>query len=188
MHIFAYVDQRYQNATRKVVGEGATLLTSPPIYAADFNPEWLEGYDLIYLDLHGQPGSVYLYSGEEGRMAALSLKVVRAARLGGAVVFATTCHLPNTHFLDAFLDAGASAVIAGMGLNWGKQTRASGAQLLAMLTIRAMKAGKAFDVALADAKARLRFSLQRLLDRDATEDALAFQAYIQGDSYGRNGA
>lgn len=183
MRIFAYVDQRYQHATRKVVGEEATVLTSPPIYAFDFNPEWLEGYDLIYLDLHGRPNSIYLYSGEEGLSGALDVKHVFNARLGGAVVFATTCHLPDTKFLSAFLDAGASAVIAGAGLNWGNRTRISGAQLLAALTIRALRAGKTADDALIEAKRRLRFSIHRLRDWGATIDALLFNVYVRSDDY-----
>lgn len=187
MNIFAYVDRRYQFSTRKVVGEEATVLTSPPIYAYDFNSEWLEGHDLIYLDLHGRSRSVYLYSGDEWD-GALDVRHVLDAKLGGAIVFATTCHLPDTKFIGAFLDAGASAVIAGAGVNWGARTRISGAQLLAALTIRALRAGRMVDIALVEAKRKLRFSFHRLRDWEATEDALQFNAYVRSDNYGRNGA
>lgn len=175
LKILAYCDQRYEQATRRVVGEGAMIVTSPPAFAGDVE---LEGYDLIYLDLHGQPGSVYLYSGPETDRAALSVWAVRAANLDGAIIFATTCYLPQTPFVRAFLDAGASAVIGGDGENWGTSERLSGAQVLALLTLRALVAGRELDDALKKAKRKLHFSLlRRLWDRKATADALQFQIW-----------
>ena len=179
MRVFAYVDQRYQYATRAVVGNEATLLTSPPVFAADFNSIWLNGQDFIYIDLHGQPYGVYLYSGPGQLSGALGLATVRHARLSGAVVFATTCYLPRSHFLEAFLTAGARAVIAGAGVNWGTRGRLSGAQLLARSVLRQIESGLPVEAALAEAKRRLRLSPRRLWEREATEDALAFRLFAR---------
>ena len=187
--VFAYVDQRYQMATRKVVGEAATLLTSPPVFAGDFNPEWLAGNQFIYLDLHGQPGSVYLYSGPDELWAALALNTVRNARLGGAVIFATSCYLTESPFLPIFLQAGARAVIAGAGANWGTRGRVSGAQLLAMIVLKLLRSGLPVERALPEAKRRLGLSWHRVRDRQATEDALKFELFKKEiTSYGRNGS
>lgn len=177
MRILAYVDLRYQNATRRVVGSEAIILTSPPIGAADVNAEWFEDQDLIYLDLHGRSSSVYLWSGPSGLSPALGLRTVQTMRLGKAVVFSTTCYLPETQFVDAFLKAGALAVIAGEGQNWGTQERISGAQELALHLIRYMETGKPVKVALQMAKRRLRYSLSRVRDRQAAEDALEFKLF-----------
>lgn len=178
MRILAYCDATWERATRKAVGKKAMVLTSPPIYAADFNPAWLEGLDLLYLDLHGIPGSVYLWSGPKGhRSAALSLKTIMAADLRGTVVFLTTCYLPETHFLRAFLDAGAKAVIGGAGENWGTSRGLSGAQRLAKWLIRFLRRGKSPEEALRLAKRALRWL--PTLHLKARRDALEFQIWTQ---------
>lgn len=178
VNILAYCDKRYQVATRRVVGDDAEVLTSPPVYAIDFQPDWLAGRDLIYLDLHGQPGSVYLYSGLDQDRAALHVIQVRTAKLGGAVVFATTCHLPETPFLQAFLEAGAGAVIGGGERNYGARRRLSGAQVLARGLLIALRAGQGIDDAFKLAKLVVRMDpLRWLADRKATVDALQFEIW-----------
>jgi len=154
------------------------VLTSPPICATDFNPAWLEGIDLLYLDLHGIPGSVYLWSGPKGhRSAALSLKTVLATDLQNTVVFLTACYLPQTHFLRAFLDAGARAVIGGAGENWGTSRGLSGAQRLARWLIHFLRRGKSPEEALRLAKRALRWL--PTLHLKARRDALEFQIWTQ---------
>lgn len=183
MRILAFTDLRYVRATRQVVGGEARVMTSPPTFARDVQPEWFAGYDFVYLDLHGLVGSVYLYSGPEAERAALSLETVKAMSLGGAVVIATTCYLPQTRFPAAFLAAGASAVIAGNGANYGGLTRLSGAQVLARLVLarlarpsRLQAAHTTVDEAMADAKRVLNGNLRlKLFDARATNDALEFQ-------------
>lgn len=184
--VFAYCDQRYQHATWQVLG-GATdaaLMTSPPVFAADFNPEWWGGYDLIYLDLHGQPSSVYLYSGPQQAAAALGLETVRVSDLANAVVFATSCYLPQTRFVEAFLRAGARAVIAGDGENYGTRYETTGAQLLAMGLIREMRHQPdpiSDAAALERAKRRLRLNPRRMMQPQAINDALEFRVFTRED-------
>ncbi len=176
MRILAFTDLRYVQATRQVVGGEARVMTSPPTFAREVQPEWFAGYDFIYLDLHGLVSSVYLYSGPEAERAALSLETVRAMALGGAVVFATTCYLPQTQFPAAFLAAGASAVIAGDGPNYGGRTRLTGAQTLAQLVLRFMERGLVASAALARAKRALQGNMRlRLFQARETQDALDFQ-------------
>lgn len=179
MRILAYTDQRYAVATRQVVGVGATILTSPPLYAADVSASMLQGYDLIYIDLHGDPGSVYLYSGKPALQAALKLDTVLGSNLTGCVVLATTCYLPQTKFIEAFLNAGARAVIAGDGENYGDRTRLSGAQVLAHKFIECYT-GNA-GTALEWAKQSMQSSLwARFFQRKATADALQFRLFQIG--------
>lgn len=178
MDIFAYVDQRYLQATIKVVGGGAQVLTSPPIYAGDFRPGWLEGHEFVYVDLHGQPESVYLYSGLHQEWAALHRDTVRQADLRGTVVFATTCYLPETPFLRAFLEAGATEVVAGHEENFGARRRLTGAQRLAQHFLRGLERGRATEEAMARARAALLLNpLLWATEGMATRDALQFAIF-----------
>lgn len=178
MRVLAIYDERYAAATVKVVGQGATLLSAPPYVAREMTPARLERYDVLYLDLHGQPGSVYLYYGAPALQAALHVDTIRQANLAGAVVFATTCYLPATPFLHAFLQAGARAVIAGEGVNYAGRTRLAGAQLLARLVLRRLERGQAVEQALAEGLQVMRANLRlRLFERQATEDTLGFKVY-----------
>lgn len=185
MKVFAFTDKRYEVATHGVVGYEAFVFTSGPWYARDVFPQLLAGYGFMYFDLHGQPGSVYLYSGPAAELAALHVDTVRAAQLGGAVVFVTSCYLPQTPFLQAFMSAGASAVIAGEGENFGQLTRLSGAQVLAKRLLELLQAGTALTDALAQSKNELRQNvIANLTDRRATQDTLAFALYQpQGDTW-----
>ena len=179
MRVLAVCDQRYAVATREVVGRGAGMITSPPVFAGDWLPGWLgAGWDFIYVDLHGQPGSVYLYSGPNQAQAALSVRMVRGADLRGAVVFAATCYLPSTPFLDAFLGSGALAVVAGRGENWGTRRRLSGAQILAKYLLEGLRAEMELGTAFRWAKQRLRRKVTAwLTSPKATADALRFEIW-----------
>lgn len=178
MNIIAYTDARYVTATRQLVSDAARVITSPPTYARDVQPEWFTGYDVVYLDLHGLAGSVYLYSGQHAENAALSVETVRAMQLNGAVVFATTCFLPQTPFVKAFLQAGASAVIGGDGENFGGKTRLTGAQVLARLVLRELRDAHPVQAAVDRAKKVLRANLRfQLFDRRSAEDALQFKLF-----------
>ena len=179
MRIFAYCDRRYERPTRKLFdryADDGLMRTSPPVTVAMFQPEWLEGQEVIYLDLHGLPGARYLYAGGE---YALAVDAVRGAHLDGAVVFATSCNMPETPFLRAFLDAGASAVITGEGENWGGRWKLTGAGKLAWeflyrYSTAPLFASEALDRA-KDALASYRY--HRIFHRKATRDALEFRVW-----------
>ncbi len=179
MRVLAYVDARYEAATRAVVGPFADVLTAPPLAASVMSADILSGHEVLYLDLHGQPGSVYLYFGEGARQAALAVATVRAASLHGTVVIATTCYLPQTPFLAALLGAGAAAVIAGDGENYAGRTRVAGAQLLARLAIKRLQLGYPAPEALAYAQRVLAGNLRlRLFQPRETADTLAFRVFL----------
>jgi len=176
MNILAYCDRHYEQVTRKLFERYATdgmMLTCPPVTAREFQPEWLRGHDVIYLDLHGVPDEPRLW-GDEGEYA-LGIEHIR--NVDGAAVFATTCYWPETPFPRAFYDAGAKVVIGGPGRNWGSEgwwPWPVGAQRLAMWFMEYLQTASP-DEALEMAKRRLaRGWCQRLLHWKATQDALEF--------------
>jgi hypothetical protein len=173
MRILAYCDQRYEVATRKVVGKGALVFSSPPWHAGNVKPEWFTYKDVVYLHLHGLPGSAYMWSGQAQEIPALHADMFQYVSVGGAVVVALTCHLPQTPFLRAFLDAGAVAVIGGHGENWGGRRSMNGAQLLAADVIAAMRAGVALGEAMEQSRRRLSHNWRRVLARSRTRQAIA---------------
>jgi len=86
--------------------------------AEDFDPLWLAGpdadtgWDVIYLDLHGEPGAP-MWFGDYGEVA-LTAEQVRSVNLRGAVVFAVNCHLGDydSPMLDALLAADPHVIVA----------------------------------------------------------------------------
>lgn len=175
MRILAYCDRRYRAATEKAVGRGATLLTSPPLDSRTLSPDMLEGYDLLYFDLHGTPGEGVWYG--DGTVALLA-EQLRVADLSGSVVFALNCYLADedSPMLDALLAAGARLVIGGDGINWGGRRRLIGAGRLGLWFRRLMVRGLAPLHALAVAKVFLRWGVR---NREAIKDTLAFRAYYR---------
>jgi len=167
--VFAYCAASFARSVGKAAG--VQPLLSPPMRAEYFGHELLENHDFIYLKLHGRAGQPYWYG--DGYIEALSADTVRSARLDGAVVFAASCHLPESPMLEALLDAGASAVIGGRGRNFAATDAVWGADLLGMYVRWFMKLGMRVDRALKWAKWRLRLGVQ---DR-ATKDALEFQLF-----------
>jgi hypothetical protein len=174
--ILALTDRRYLRQTIDVVGDDAHIWAFPPMTAGRLEPADLEGYDLVYIDLHGEPSGGYLYTFDN--TPALSFQTVRQATLESVLVIATTCYLPQSPFLSAFQDAGA-AVIAGDGPNYGEDDRgaARGAQLLAQSVIRRVIAGESPKAAFVQARQILRYSWRRWLDPRATADTLKFKFY-----------
>lgn len=173
--ILALTDRRYLRQTIDVAGDDAHIWSFPPMTAGRLGTRDLEGYDLIYIDLHGEPSGGYLYTFDG--TPALSFQTVRGAMLEGVLVVATTCYLPETPFLDAFQNAGA-LVVAGSGPNYGDDRGwVRGAQLLAQHIIRRVRAGEPIKDAYASAKQMLRYSWRRWLDPKATADTLNFKLY-----------
>lgn len=189
MNVLAYCDAAFLPATRRVLGEQGLILTCPPHTLETLPPATLEGRDFIYLDLHGAAGRATLYGGG-GAVPALHVDTVRAADLTGTVVFATTCYLPETPFLDAFLQAGA-VVVAGPARNYryspelGRLFRRAYAGDSGELFIprrpgpaRWPTLAQRATVALARAKQLLARQLWRwVASVPAMRDALAFQVY-----------
>lgn len=185
LRILAYCDTRWLGATIGVVGRAADVLTSPPVDAETFSSAWLMGYDVIYIDLLGEPGEPHLYrSIGDVVEPALSVETVRDADLAGAVVVTTACYLDETPFLDAFLSSQASSVIGGPGYNYGDADRPLGAQTLARHIIARLGRGDTPEEALSRARGRMRVGLERLFYPEATEDAMGFHVYRLGGRHG----
>lgn len=191
MNVWAYCCASFKESSRKAVG--ATSLLSPPISTVDFDPTWLEGRDLIYLDLHGEPGAAFWCG--DGGIVALTAGQVLQANLGGAVVYACNCYLADdgAPMMDALLDAGARYVIGGEGRNWANTKRPAGAAWLGWRVrqlmqvgvdpLRALAMGK--RLLLVHAAARRALTLGRRerkvlgskTPREVVADTLAFRAY-----------
>jgi hypothetical protein len=159
-----------------VVGREAEIITSPPLSDRDLVPAWFVGREVLYLDLHGEAHSVYLYN--SAGQAALSLATARGLPLAGTVIIALSCNLPETRFITAFLDAGAQAVVAGSGVNWGAWPWLGAAQVLARWTIWHLMAGAVIDQAMLGAKCVLRTSpWNSMVNHANITDALDFRIY-----------
>jgi hypothetical protein len=177
MNVFAYCTR----AAREAVGAAvdASPLTSPPMRASRFDPQWLEGYDLLYFRLHGKPHSTAWYN-DEGTMSLAPIQVARAD-LGGAVVVAATCYgAENGAMVRAFYEAGAALVIAGPGENVAAAERVVGVDLLVQWVIRLMRLGAGVERALQAARWRLRLTGWRASDRDAAQFAVVGREYGVG--------
>lgn len=183
MRTFAYCAKRFENTTRR--GAGVWPFTCPPVTAETFIPSMLEGYDLLYFDLHGIPDSPTWYG--DDHHAALSAWDVRQAHLDGVVVFAVNCYLAdqNSPMMDALLDAGASFVIGGEGQNYGGAKRMLGAASLGHAFRLGLQAGLRTPAALSAAKRWLwlLWAKHRMLGESQREmaimDALSFKAFYR---------
>jgi hypothetical protein len=188
VNVWAYCCQEFKKSTRRAAG--VEPLTCPPVCASDFEPRWLAGgddgpWDLIYLDLHGQPGDTAWYGDQH--IVALTEKQVRSVDLGGAVVFAVNCYLADDEspMMDALLDAGARYVIGGAGLNYGGTASMIGASKLGQRF-------RQFFVLLGDPlkalslakravgiQGRLSSAIGRAGIEDAATDTLEFRAFYR---------
>ena len=158
---------------------GVEPLVCPPTSADRFDPAWLEGYDLLYFDLHGRPYTRF-WLGDSGVLALTAMQV-RQADLGGAVVFAVNCHLADDEspMMEALLDAGARYVVGGQGKNYAGQSFIQGAAMLGMWMRRLMALGLGPLGALTWAKRRVRVSAT-----GQKADALAFRAFYRDGAWG----
>ena len=191
MRVIAYCCASFTEATEKAAG--VKPLSSPPYDSASFDPAWLSAdcygyrYDLIYLDLHGQPGEA-CWRGDGG-IVALTADQIRSVALGGSVVFAVNCFLADSDspMLEALLEAGARYVVGGTGENFGGEEQLMGAGLMGARFRVLMEQGfeplLALDFAkrwmrlyLAGGKVFKQLSPKRMR---AAEDALQFRAYYR---------
>lgn len=167
MRVFAYCTEEARVAVARATG--VQPLTSPPLTAIDFRPEWLEGYDVLYFRLHGKQGQVGWYGdGQAGQPVALLSVHILSAHLAGCVAIVANCFgADNDPMVDALYRAGAEAVIAGPGKNKALGRKVVGPDLLVQWVICALRAGWTVPVALSVAKARLALTAFRESDADA---------------------
>lgn len=175
MRVFAYCIAPAVRAVRAATGTAP--LTSPPWTADLLRPEMLAGWDLIYLRLYGLPDAADTWFG--GRAGELvpalckyHLDALEPDGLGGAGVVVANCYGASSPLIAELYQAGAGAVIAGHGPNWGAADRLVGTDLLVHSIILGMRAGMGIKRALQMAKVRLAFSAWRAADRDAMQFSL----------------
>jgi len=171
MRIFAYCTALAGAAVKAATG--VEPITSPPMVAGNFSPEWLEDYDLLYFRLHslrnrGVKG--WFGEGRSGLQFALSETQVLAAELGGAVAVVANCYGGDGDpMIAALYKAGASAVIAGSGPNVAAARRVVGTDMLVRWVIRGLEWRMPVAGALQLAKTRLLATSWRESDRDARQ-------------------
>lgn len=173
MRVFAYSLASTEKSWTRAAG--VPVVTSPPTSFNNFRPGWLEYRDLIMFKLHGRAGDPTWMG--DGFTTALSVRMFNQVDLMGAVVFASNCYLPESPFLRALLNAGASAVIGGSGINYGGVGRMAGADILGLYFRTALDEGASPGLALGYAKARVRAKFSRQL---ADTDTLDFKLFVGG--------
>lgn len=161
----------------------------------NLHPGELRGFYFYYFKLHGLPGEIYWY-GDDYR-TAIGLHQLQAVGWQGAVVFVANCYGLTVHgepdrMVQAILDGGAAAVVAGVGSNYAAGGESLvGADLLGAyfrLGVR-MHLGpeRAFSVAMG--VLRRWYSARRLeglpeRQRLAAEDTLGFRIFVRGEHSG----
>jgi hypothetical protein len=185
MRVFAYCAASFEHSIKKAAGVLPHL--SPPVTLASFQPQWLEGYDLLYFKLHGLPEQPFWYG--DNWITALDAEQIRKANLSNAVVFVANCHLyqdtlnfryfttrDGKHpMLTALLDAGAQAVIGGAGSNYAKPKTIHGADLLGLALRRLLSLGFSPFPSFRLARLSLRFKPKNA----ATKDTLNFRYFTR---------
>jgi hypothetical protein len=160
---------------------GEMPVTCPPFTAELFPAKVFEGMDFIWLGLHGTTDdsdnlygdSVKMFGNLPLRVPALNVEQIVDLDLSGAVVFASTCHLPSTAFPAAFQQCGAQ-VIGGAGENYGNRRGVIGADLLGATLINVLSTIKTTDrIELKHALSYAKTSLHRR--RRADRDAMGFE-------------
>jgi len=167
VRVFAYCTKQARGAV--AAATGVEPVTSPPITARTFNPQWLEERDFLYFRLHGALGRVGWFN-DAGELALTRIQV-DVVDLRGVVVVVGNCYGADDPMIEAFYRAGARAVIAGAGLNVAAGNRVVGVDLLVKWLIRGMMMWgwgcTGMRRALALAKVRLALTGWRTSDRDA---------------------
>ena len=104
----------------------------------------------------------FLY-GDPGLPTALSAAQIRETKLDNQLVFLEGCY--GTQIADAFLDAGAKAVVGNSGITWGRRFFLGPAQVVGKAWLKAFEKGESPNAALTTALQELnkkwndRFSL-----------------------------
>lgn len=175
MNILAYCAEKYRENVRRAAG--VEPLCCPPVTAETLDLGLLENRDLIYFKLHSLPDAHAFLGGRTGPPVALRADQLRGVDLGGAVVFAEVCYVGEaTHPMrQALLEAGASAVIAGPGLNYGSVSEElKGADLLGLWLRRWLRTGLGVTRAHRLARQRVRLAAR---GSAAARDALGFRVF-----------
>ena len=138
MSVRAVSAARYAGPTRKIAGRKPLL--SPPLNDKSFNPNMIEGYDLLVFNLHGNENDTVWYGedkepnsiGIRTRVPVITQDHILAADLSGTVVFAVNCYLGDemSPMKAALWASGVKAILSGDQLNYGGVYKPAGADHL----------------------------------------------------------
>lgn len=173
MQILAITLPEFEQQARRIAGPGADVLVAGGILA------WPEraAYDLVMIWLHPAPDGTAWLDGE-GHVV-LDVSQVQALPLDDTVVFLGACWaVESDPMIGALFEAGAQAVVAGPGENYGGADGLAGADVLALTLRQALGLGVPLGAAWALARAVTQ--LAGLRGALGAEDALDYQ--LIGDS------
>lgn len=142
-----------QNA-RRIGGRDAQISTTGPVHDAP---------DLLMVFLHPSADG-QAWENDQHQVVA-TVEQVRAWPLQGAVVFLGVCYgLENTAMQEALFQAGARAIVAGPGANFGgSQGVLAGADILAKSLCAALELGMGLEDAWATCQATLAVAVRQLV-------------------------
>ncbi|MBN2389885.1 MAG: hypothetical protein JXR84_04135 [Anaerolineae bacterium] len=165
----------FEENAHKIAGKKAIVTV------AGHGPLWPRGgpYSLVMIWLHpGAEGTTWV---DSSRQVVMTAAHVREWELNGAVVFLGTCYgMENTAMVQALFAAGASAIVAGPGENFGGTGGIlAGADVLATALRGALQSG--VSVGAAWNIARMYAKLAALRKMPGADDALEFVMIKPGD-------
>ena len=170
----------FEENARRIAGTGADVMVAD----GPFDCPRGERYDLILVFLHPSlDGMGWI---DDRRRLVASTDDVRGWVLDGAVVFLGVCYgLENESMIEALKDAGAGAVIAGPGTNYGGMGgMPAGSDVMAMALRGALQIGTPVGFAWDIARIYARAAALRGIPRAG--DALEFEMMLAGGVHKRN--
>jgi len=192
----ASVWRRSSLAAFRPVGEGKSLLVSPPTDSGNFNSDKLTHTPLSYYNLHGLPDTAEWYGQRdpieihEGPDYPVALSLADLPKNGSApkVIFSEACYggyISNKSEKDSialrFLSIGSMAVVGSTCISYGSVTTPLvGADLLGFLFWNGLKDGYSVGEALSQAKIGLVREMnkrQGFLDGEDQKTLISFVLY-----------
>jgi len=140
------------------------VLTSPPLEDETISLAAFSGARFIYFRLHETPGIPWLWFGEAANgdtPTAFRVTQIEQMQIAGAVVVIGNCYGEGSQFVSEFYRAGASAVIAAPGENYGGSVSREGADVLAAWILAGLRFGLPPGFALAIARVRVALQIGR---------------------------
>lgn len=165
MNVFAYCDQRYEQATAQA--SGVKPFTCPPLNADSLLAvckDRIESARLVYFNFHAVPAqNVWIsVSGD----VAMNEDALQQLKLSGCVLYLVNCYAGGG-LLEALKARQPRAIVGGYGENLGGVNKMGGADLLGLWFRRSLALGLPVRTALDAAKARLMIGAQTASIKDA---------------------
>jgi len=145
-----------------LLATGTIPITSPPLTAETINLKDLKA-DIIYIRLHGLEGQPYLYGSPRWETSISGKQVESAPEIfSGSIVYLEGCY--GTTMADAFLNAGARAVVGDKDVSWGRKYRLGPSSKIGKYWLKQIKQGASVRDALAVSLAKVKHLPYELYD------------------------